>query len=175
MSISETKRKKEAVELNNKSKILLSPIEKLEQLKDLKRSFENLKKLIKNSGSQTQLDLIRKITPEIYALSYFYLISFSSKTKDLLDPPIFQYLWQWACRRHPNKSKTWIQRKYFSKLKYKKWVFGLYAPNSNTLLQTVRFFYLPSISQIFFHLNQCAESSKFQYLKISRVSTLSNF
>ncbi|MDW3651890.1 MAG: HNH endonuclease [Bacteroidia bacterium] len=28
-------------------------------------------------------------------------------------PYIWERIWQWACRRHPNKNKHWIGRKYF--------------------------------------------------------------
>jgi hypothetical protein len=33
------------------------------------------------------------------------------------------YLWRWAKRRHPNKSKKWVQSRYYSRYKWDNWTF----------------------------------------------------
>jgi RNA-directed DNA polymerase len=42
-----------------------------------------------------------------------------------LDHFIWEKLWQWSCRRHPNKGKRWIKRKYFKQIGSKDWIFKL--------------------------------------------------
>jgi hypothetical protein len=46
------------------------------------------------------------------------------------DSFLFQFLWSWARKRHPNKSKSWIQKKYFHLISEKKWVFGKKSRNT---------------------------------------------
>ena len=38
----------------------------------------------------------------------------AKKTFAYVDNAIFQALWQWCVRRHPEKGKSWIARKYFT-------------------------------------------------------------
>ena len=33
-------------------------------------------------------------------------------------------LWQWALRRHPNKGKRWVKKKYFKSQGTRNWVFS---------------------------------------------------
>jgi RNA-directed DNA polymerase len=40
-----------------------------------------------------------------------------------MDHAIFQTLWRWAKRRHPNKSPGWIRQKYFTRVADNRWVF----------------------------------------------------
>ena len=45
------------------------------------------------------------------------------KTFSTIDDQIWNMLWKWAKRRHPNKSGAWITRKYFTTTTGQKWVF----------------------------------------------------
>lgn len=45
-----------------------------------------------------------------------------------IDNYVFQKLWKWACRRHPNKGLKWIKKKYFFKEGSRKWVFKIIHP-----------------------------------------------
>ena len=47
----------------------------------------------------------------------------SSETFQKLDHIIWEMLWRWAKRRHPNKSKTWIINKYWKRNATRKWNF----------------------------------------------------
>jgi hypothetical protein len=44
---------------------------------------------------------------------------------------ILKMLWRWASRRHSNKNKKWVKKKYFKKLNGKNWVFCfcLFSPS----------------------------------------------
>ncbi|MBX9849664.1 MAG: HNH endonuclease, partial [Rhodocyclaceae bacterium] len=41
----------------------------------------------------------------------------ASRTFARCDHQIWQALWRWACRRHPEKGKRWIKQRYFECLK----------------------------------------------------------
>lgn len=118
--------------------------------------LSKLQTLIKQSATQTQEELIRKLTLKIYSWCYNQRFVLNRKSLIILDQKIFPFLWRWACRRHNNKSKRWIQTKYFYKLNKKTWIFGTYQTNSlkaNLYRQRfVNFFYLPSHFQVWKYL-----------------------
>ncbi len=37
---------------------------------------------------------------------------------------VWQYLWRWAKRRHPNKNTTWVRKRYFKTVKGNQWSFA---------------------------------------------------
>jgi RNA-directed DNA polymerase len=48
-----------------------------------------------------------------------------------IDNFIFKTLWQWAKRRHPNKSAHWVKDKYFRSHKGRNWIFFGQGDKSN--------------------------------------------
>ncbi len=54
-------------------------------------------------------------TKEVYnkAVQHVIDVGWSKRTFNKLDAILFDRLWAWAIRRHPNKSKKWIARKYW--------------------------------------------------------------
>ena len=43
-----------------------------------------------------------------------------------VDHQLWGALWRWCCRRHPNKSKLWIRRKYYRTFQGRAWTFSTY-------------------------------------------------
>jgi RNA-directed DNA polymerase len=41
-----------------------------------------------------------------------------------VDSQLFNSIWQWCCRRHPNKGRRWIKDKYFASIANRNWVFS---------------------------------------------------
>jgi RNA-directed DNA polymerase len=41
-----------------------------------------------------------------------------------LQTQLWQYLWRWAKRRHPNKNTKWVRKRYFKTIKGYKWTFA---------------------------------------------------
>ncbi|GAB6100496.1 hypothetical protein JCM16358_23750 [Halanaerocella petrolearia] len=41
-----------------------------------------------------------------------------------LDRDIFQALWRWANRRHPNRSRQWIKDRYWKSNNTRNWIFA---------------------------------------------------
>ena len=124
----------------------LTSIKKLNYVKKVKQ-------IIKINSSQTQENLIYKLTP--YILSWCYLYRFSLKKSDWneLDKVLSQFIWRWSCRRHNNKSKKWIQSKYFFTLNKELWFFGQIVKEpfagSVKTKNNLNFVYLPFHGQIY--------------------------
>lgn len=79
--------------------------------------------LLKSRG-KTQIFIMKKLQTKICRWRACYQNSVSKYIFVYCDFLLFLFLWSWAKKRHPNKSKTWIQKKYFHSISEKKWVFG---------------------------------------------------
>ena len=79
--------------------------------------------VIKANAQATTGNLIGQLNPIIRGWASFHRHVASKQTFTKVDNAIFKALWQWAKRRHPNKSKGWIKKKYFYRIKGRDWVF----------------------------------------------------
>src|SRR5881397_715981 len=61
----------------------------------------------RGAHSQTQ--------PLLRGWANYYRNGASKRTFDKLDYCVWNQLWRWTKRRHPNKSPTWRKQRYFSK------------------------------------------------------------
>nr|AWI68487.1 hypothetical protein [Pediastrum duplex] len=111
--------------------------------KNLKKHLNLLKNIILKYNSQAQKKLLYKLNYRIMNWSYYYKIVTNSQLFHYCDKIIYKLLWKWACCNHPNKSKKWIQKKYFFSLKNKKWVFGILPKNFDSKSSKKDIFYLP--------------------------------
>ena len=57
-----------------------------------------------------------------------------------MDHAIFQALWRWAKRRHPNKGVRWVKARYFHTIDDRNWVLSGKARGPKGQLQAVHFF-----------------------------------
>lgn len=112
--------------------------------------FKELKMIIKKSGSQSQLEVIKRLNPKIYLWCYRhrFLIFNPENYFGSIDKKVFELLWRWSCRRHGKKSKKWIREKYFHALENQGWVFGTYE-NASETSEFSEFVYVPSHRQLF--------------------------
>jgi len=71
-----------------------------------------------------QTDVIVKLTPLLRGWANYHRSQMASRTFSRCDHQIWQALWRWACRRHPNKGKRWVKQRYFKCLKGCDWRFA---------------------------------------------------
>ena len=79
---------------------------------------------IKNLSSVEQEILIKKLNPILRGFAYYYKGVVSKETFGYIHHRIWQYLWRWAKRRHPNKNSKWIRKRYFKTIKGNRWTFA---------------------------------------------------
>ena len=82
-----------------------------------------IRETIKNSGSQTAGEMIRRLNQQIKGWTMYHRYAASKRTFSDVDDQIFQMVWRWCRRRHPNKNQKWIKRKYFWRDGHRHWVF----------------------------------------------------
>jgi len=79
---------------------------------------------IKNLSSVEQEVLIKKLNPILRGFANYYKGVVSKETFNYISHRVWQYLWRWAKRRHPNKNTKWVRKRYFKTIKGYKWTFA---------------------------------------------------
>lgn len=100
------------------TKLLIKPGEK-----GIKTFLEKVKETIDNMRGNTARNLIFKLNPVIQGWANHNKHVVSKQIFSKVDHLIFQKIWAWAKRRHPNKGITWIRNKYYKKIGNRNWVF----------------------------------------------------
>ncbi|MEW5860140.1 MAG: group II intron reverse transcriptase/maturase [Cyanobacteriota bacterium] len=79
---------------------------------------------IKNHDGVEQEVLIKKLNPILRGFANYYKGAVSKKTFSYISYRVWQYLWRWAKRRHPNKNTKWVRWRYFKTIKGNRWTFA---------------------------------------------------
>ena len=82
-----------------------------------------IRKLIKNNSTIKQKRLIKILNPIIRGWCNYHSSACSKESYQKLDRDIFQALWRWAKRRHPNRRKEWIKDRYWGANETRDWIF----------------------------------------------------
>jgi RNA-directed DNA polymerase len=91
---------------------------------EIKSHAQKTGKLIEKLKPASQEVVIAALNPIIRGWANYYATSECSKVFSKLDEIIFRQLWSWATRRHPNKNKQWIRRKYWKTVGENNWTFA---------------------------------------------------
>ncbi|MDB9525480.1 group II intron reverse transcriptase/maturase [Oscillatoria sp. CS-180] len=91
---------------------------------NIKAFLTKIRTLIKAHKTAPAAALIRWLNPLIRGWALYHRHAPSRATFVKVAHHIFQALWRWAKRRHPNKSKRWVKQKYFFTVGGNHWVFG---------------------------------------------------
>jgi RNA-directed DNA polymerase len=78
-----------------------------------KRLQRKIREIIRPYKNASQEALIWALNPVIRGWGNYFLIGVTGKIFKRMDTHIFQKLWAWAKRRHPNKGRKWVARKYW--------------------------------------------------------------
>jgi RNA-directed DNA polymerase len=100
-------------------KLLIKP-SKEKVLALCKRLGKEIKSLI---GVEQEV-LIQRLNPILRGFANYYKGVVSKETFSYISHRVWQYLWRWAKRRHPNKNAKWVRKRYFKTIKGNTWVFA---------------------------------------------------
>ncbi|NEQ37355.1 MAG: group II intron reverse transcriptase/maturase [Okeania sp. SIO3I5] len=93
-------------------------------LESIRSHYSQISEVIDRHKSAPQVALIRKLNSLIKIWVNYYSGVVNQKIFQDLDSLIFQKLWSWAKRRHPNKNNRWICQRYWQTRGEKKRVFS---------------------------------------------------
>jgi RNA-directed DNA polymerase len=100
-------------------KLLIKPSKK-KVLDFCKRIGKEIKRL----NGEEQGIIIKKLNPILRGFANYYKKVVSKVTFGYISHRVWQYLWGWAKRRHPNKNTKWVRKRYFKTIKGNKWTFA---------------------------------------------------
>jgi len=87
--------------------------------------LEKVRQLIKDNANVGQAVLIKTLNPVIRGWATYHRYVSAKATFEQVDHEIWQALWRWAKRRHPQKSPDWIRKRYFPSIDSLSWVFAV--------------------------------------------------
>lgn len=90
----------------------------------IQRFMRKLRDLVKSNASLRHDRLIRLLNPVIRGWAAYYRHVVAKRTFNKVSHAIWQCLWRWAQRRHPQKNAHWVRQKYFRTVGARHWVFG---------------------------------------------------
>lgn len=99
-------------------KLLIKP-----SCKSVKQHTSTIKMKLKKMRGVPQEAIIKELNLIIRGWCQYYTSVVSSRIFSKLNCIMFEKLWKWAVRRHHNKGKRWIKRKYFRKYNNDNWRF----------------------------------------------------
>jgi len=77
----------------------------------------------KTSGQLTQAQMIERLNPIIRGWANYHRHIICGKSFAQLDSDVWFRLMRWGKRRHPEKTGTWIAKRYFKKTTSSAWTF----------------------------------------------------
>jgi len=99
-------------------KLLIKPSKK-----NSKTFLDGIRENIKAALGMSAADLIHWLNPKIRGWSNYHRHVVSKRVFSRVDNAIFIRLLQWAQRRHPKKSPSWLKQKYFEQHGGRNWAF----------------------------------------------------
>ncbi len=102
-----------------KGKLIMKPAKS-----SVKRFLAEIRRTIKHNATAKTEHLLHQLNPKIRGWTNYYRHICSKETFSYVDYRIFNLLWRWANRRHPNKGKRWVVSRYFRQDGLRNWVFS---------------------------------------------------
>lgn len=99
-------------------KLLITPSCKSQ--KALKRK---VKATLRKLKTAPQWQVIQILRPIVRGWGYYHRHVVSSAVFAKMDAWLWRALWRWSVRRHPNKRKSWVKNRYFTRLGARDWMF----------------------------------------------------
>ncbi|MFM0120133.1 group II intron reverse transcriptase/maturase [Paraburkholderia sp. RL18-101-BIB-B] len=92
--------------------------------KNAQTFYRKVADVISGNKTVTQETLIRLLNPMLRGWAQYHHPVSAKQAYSRMEHLIFQRLWRWSQRRHPQKSVNWVRRKYFHSVGDRNWVFA---------------------------------------------------
>lgn len=101
-----------------KGKLIIKP-----QKEKVVEFLRSIKEVLANNKTAKTETIIQVLNPMLKGFAMYYRFVVSKRLFAKIDHQLWEMLWRWTKRRHPDKTKGWMKRKYFTKVKGDKNVF----------------------------------------------------
>jgi RNA-directed DNA polymerase len=83
--------------------------------------LQDIREYLRSHRQAPTIQVIKDLKPIIWGWSNYYRYGVSKEIFKTVDHLMWQKLWGWAKRRHPNKPRRWVKQRYFRNNGY--WTF----------------------------------------------------
>lgn len=83
----------------------------------IKKHKKELGNIVDQMRGQSQCDLIERLNPKIQGWTNYYRHVVSSQVFNEVDHWLWHKTYRWGRRRHPNKGRRWVYKKYYRNIK----------------------------------------------------------
>jgi len=118
--------------------------------------------VIKRAKAWKQEDIINVLNPLIIGWSNYHRSAVAKEIFGKLDHIVWNMLWRWAKRRHPDKRNTWVANRYWHSVGTRNWVFStgrnrlkLFSDTKIVRCAGLKLDKNPFIDQDYFNLRNC--------------------
>lgn len=105
---------------------------------------QSIRDWLKHNACASPQAVIQHLNPILRGWGNYYRHGVSARVFQFVDSQVWQAIWRWCLRRHLNKGKTWVARKYFQVLNGQAWTFATTTP-IRLRTQTISLFRLSSL------------------------------
>lgn len=99
-------------------KLLIKPSQK-----SIGRITDKIRDILHRAAAWTQDELIDALNPVVVGWANYHRHNVAADTFRKLDSIVWNMLWRWAKRRHPEKGHQWIANRYWHTEGNRNWVF----------------------------------------------------
>ena len=107
----------------------------------VKEHYKSIKEIIR-SVRKTEV-LIMKLNQKILVWARYYRTVVSYKTFKWLNSLLFKALLKWQYKKHPTRSRKWLNRVYYHTKENRNWVFGIKSKDNNELISVKQYTDIP--------------------------------
>lgn len=92
--------------------------------------LREIRRWLKNHRQATPENVVRFLNPVLRGWANYYRHVSSKDSFAYVDFQLWNALWKWALRRHPNKRRLWVRQRYFGYSHGRDWRFRAYCRNT---------------------------------------------
>lgn len=87
--------------------------------------LQRIRNWLKQNKHASQKAVIEYLNPILRGFGNYYRFGSSKQVFGYIDHKVWEMLWRWCLRRHPDKGKRWVMKKYFRTHYGRKWTFAV--------------------------------------------------
>ncbi len=113
---------------------------------NVKKIRATVRELARKGVALPTISLIRQLNPKLLGWANYYRHVVSSRAFARVDAEVFQAIWRWSRKRHPNKSCKWVRQRYFRQRGGRNWIFHAKARDASGATKLVDLLVVNSIA-----------------------------
>jgi len=90
---------------------------------NVQERLNKLREIVRTNRQVSAGHLVTLLNPKIEGWANYHCHVVAKRVFSYVDHAIYEALWRWCKRRHPNKGSRWVKAKYFTTRRLNNWVF----------------------------------------------------